>query len=160
MVYSHLRLGLPNGFFLSGFWIKILRAYFSPPCVQHAPFYLVFLYWITPMVFGEEYNSWGSLLWDFLHPFTFSVLCPSIFPSTLFSDTFTLCSSLSMKDHISYPYKTTGEIAVLYILMFIILGNKELASLCFIIRRCETPSRETNAFGGNERNSCVTRFIC
>jgi hypothetical protein len=112
------------------------------------------------VVFGKEYNSWSSLLCNFLHPFTFSVLCPNVFPSTLFPNPFTLCFSLSMKYHVSYPYKTTGEIAVLCILMFIILGNKELVTLCFIIRRYETPWLEANAFGGNERNSCVTRFIC
>lgn len=79
-----------------------------------------------------------------------------LFQHTAFEpNAFTLCSS-----HVSCPYKTTGEVAVLYILMLMILSNKGLATSCFIIRRCETPSLEANAFGGNERNSCVTRFIC
>jgi len=90
------------------------------------PFYLVFLDWITSMVFGEESNSCGSLLCNFFSiPFV-SPFCAQIyFPCTLFSNTFTLCSTLSMRDHVSYPYKTTGEIAVRYILMFMILVTKD-----------------------------------
>ena len=132
----------------------------SPPYVQHAPSISSFLIGSPRVVFGEEYNSCSSLLCNFSNPFV-SPFCAQIsFPCTLLSNTFTLCSSLSMRDHVSYPYKTTGEIAVRYILMFMILGNKGLATLCFIIRRCQTPSLEANAFGGNERNSRVTRFIC
>lgn len=55
------------------------------------------------------------LIMQFSPSLNLSVLCPNIFPSTLFSNNFTLCSSLSMKDHVSYPYKTTAEVADLYI---------------------------------------------
>jgi hypothetical protein len=34
-----------------------------------------------------------------------------------------------MRDHVSYPFKITGDIAVLYILMLMILGNTRLATL-------------------------------
>jgi hypothetical protein len=40
------------------------------------------------------------------------------FLSTLFSNTLYLCSSLSMTDQVSYPYKTTGKIIFSYILIF------------------------------------------
>jgi hypothetical protein len=100
------------------------------------------------------------LLYSLFCPFTFSVLGPNISPSTLFANTFTFCSSQSMRDRVSYPYETTREIAVLYVLLFVTIGNKGSATLCFTIRRCETLSLEANAFGGIERNSCVTRFIC
>jgi hypothetical protein len=34
-----------------------------------------------------------------------------------------------MRDRVSHPFETTGEIAVLYVLMFEILGNKGSATL-------------------------------
>jgi len=37
--------------------------------------------------------------------------------STVFSYILTLCSSLSMREDVSRPYKTTGKIVVLYILI-------------------------------------------
>jgi hypothetical protein len=38
--------------------------------------------------------------------------------NTLFSETFSLCSSLKVRDQVSHPYGTTGKITVLYILIF------------------------------------------
>jgi len=40
----------------------------------------------------------------------FSLLDPGISVSTLFSITHNLCSPLSVRDQVSHPYKTTGEI--------------------------------------------------
>jgi hypothetical protein len=37
--------------------------------------------------------------------------------STLFSNTLSLCSSLNIRDQVSHPYRTTGKIRVLYILI-------------------------------------------
>jgi hypothetical protein len=38
--------------------------------------------------------------------------------NTLLSDTLSLRCSLNVIDHVSHPYKTTGKIKVLYILIF------------------------------------------
>jgi hypothetical protein len=38
--------------------------------------------------------------------------------NTLFSNTLSLCSCLTVRDHVSHPYRTTGKIIVLYILTF------------------------------------------
>jgi hypothetical protein len=55
-------------------------------------------------------------LCNFLHsPVTSSPLGPTIPLRTLFCDTLSLCSSLSVRDQVSHPYKTTGRIMVLYI---------------------------------------------
>jgi hypothetical protein len=57
-------------------------------------------------------------LCSFLHsPVTSSLFGPNILLSTLFSNTPSLCSSLNVRDLASHPYKTTGKIIVLYILI-------------------------------------------
>jgi hypothetical protein len=38
--------------------------------------------------------------------------------STLFSNTLSLCTSLNVRNQVSYPYRTKGKITVLYILIF------------------------------------------
>jgi len=52
------------------------------------------------------------------------LLGPNILLNTLFSYILSLCSSLNVGDQVSYPYKTTGKIIVLYILIFTILEAK------------------------------------
>jgi hypothetical protein len=42
----------------------------------------------------------------------------NILLSNLFSNTLSLCSSLNVRDKVSYVYRTTGTIKVLYILIF------------------------------------------
>jgi hypothetical protein len=49
---------------------------------------------------------------------TTSLLGPNILLCTLFSNTCNLCPSLSVTDQVSYPYKTTGKIMILYVLIF------------------------------------------
>ena len=64
-------------------------------------------------------------LCSFLHsPVTSSLLGPNILLNTLFSNTLSLRSSLILSDHVSHPYKTTGKIIVLYILLCIFLDSK------------------------------------
>jgi hypothetical protein len=57
-------------------------------------------------------------------PATSSFLGPDIPVSTLFSDTFSPYSSLSMRDEIQQPYKTADKIVVLYILIIKILERR------------------------------------
>ena len=51
-------------------------------------------------------------------------LRPNILLGTLFSNTLNLRSSLSVCDQVSHPYRTTGNIIVLYILIFNFLDSK------------------------------------
>jgi hypothetical protein len=57
-------------------------------------------------------------------PCHLALLSPNILLCTLFSDTLSLRSSLNVNYQVSHPYKTTGKIMVLYILIFMFLNNK------------------------------------
>jgi len=92
-------------------------------CYMPCPFILLNL--IPQIKFGEEYRSLSSSLCAFLHsPITSSLLGPNILLNTLFTNTLSLRSSLNMSDQVSHPYKTTGKIIVLCILIFIFLNSK------------------------------------
>jgi hypothetical protein len=58
-------------------------------------------------------------------PCTSSLLGPNILLRTLFSKTLSLHSSLSVSDQVSHPYKTTGNIIVLFILIFTLLDSTQ-----------------------------------
>jgi hypothetical protein len=71
------------------------------------------------------YKLWSSLC-KFLHPpATSPISGPDILLSTQFSNTLGLCSSLSVRDQVSHPYKTIDTLIVLYtcILIFTFLDT-------------------------------------
>ena len=86
---------------------------------RHMSPHLILLDFTTRTTLGKGYRSLSSSLCNFLHsPVTSSLLAPNTLLSTLFSNTLNLRSSLSVSDQVSHPYRTTGNITVLYILIF------------------------------------------
>ena len=101
------------------------RALYTPlPCPIRAtcPAHLILLNFTTRTKFGKEYRSLSSSLCNFLYsPVTPSLLGPNTLLNTLFSNTFILRSSLNVSDQVSHPYRTTGNIIVLYTFYICIL---------------------------------------
>jgi hypothetical protein len=87
---------------------------------------------ITWVIFGDEYISLSSSLCSLLHsPDASSLLVPNILLSTLFLNTLSLCSSLSVRDQVSHPYKAKGKTTILYTLIFLFLdSNQEDKRFC------------------------------
>ena len=94
---------------------------YTPPLLTHkrhmpSPSHSSF---ITRTILGEEYKSFSSSLCNLHHsPFISSFLGPNILLNTMFSNTLSLLSFRNTSDQVSHPYKTTGKIIVLYILIF------------------------------------------
>jgi len=119
-----MRLGLPSGLLPSGFPTKTLYTPLLFPICATCPTHLI-LDFITRIILGEEYSSLSSSLGSFLNsPVTLALLGPNILHSTLFSNTLSLRSSLSVSNQVSHPYKTTGKIIFLYILKFKFLDSE------------------------------------
>ena len=89
-----------------------------PLYALHAPLISFGSIFITRTILGEEYRLLSSSLFSFLHSLvTSSHLGLNILLNTLFSNTLSPRSSLIVSDQDSHPYKTTGKIIVLCILI-------------------------------------------
>ena len=115
---SHPRLGLQV------FPLKLCMHFWIAPYVLHVLPISVVSIWFLIML-DEEYNACSSSLCNFLHSLVISSLfAPNVFLSTLSSNTLNLCFSLNVRDQVSQPYYTTGNIIVSYVLTFSFLKSR------------------------------------
>jgi hypothetical protein len=122
-LYTRLRLGLPSGLFSSRFPSKFLHAFlFTTIYYISCPSYPVWLNIL--IIFSEEYELWSSSLCSLLQSLvTSSLFDPNILLSNMFSNTFTLCISLNVRDSVSHSFRITVKIIVLYISIFTFLES-------------------------------------
>jgi len=100
ILYSHLLLCLPSVLFSSGFQTKILHVFLISPIRAICPAHLILLDLII-LIVGEAYDLWVSSLRSFHQsPAIPSLLGPNILLSSLFSNNFNLCPSLTVRDQV------------------------------------------------------------
>jgi hypothetical protein len=94
---TNLYFGLPGGLFPSGFPANILYEFLLYYIHATCPPHLILLNSIILIKFGEEYKLWSASLYSFLQPPANSSLYgQNILLSALFSNTFSLCTSLNL----------------------------------------------------------------
>jgi hypothetical protein len=110
-LYSHLRLGFLSGSLSQVSPPKSCLHLSFPPYVLHAPLISFFLVWLPEqhLVSSTDQKALRYVVPSTTTPVTSSVLDPNILLNTLFSNTLSLYSSLSVRDQVSHPHKPKGK---------------------------------------------------
>jgi len=103
---SYLRLALTSGLFPSGFPTKILYAFLNSPTRTTCPAHSILHELIILIIYGETCEAPHYAVLSVLPP---TLLGPDILFSILFPFTLSLCSSLTVRNQVSHPYKRAGK---------------------------------------------------
>ena len=121
---SHLRLGLPSGFFPLRFPTKTIHAFLFYPVLVTCTALFIVLHFIAILILGEQYWWWWwwcSSFRSFLNsPLTSSLLDPSIFLNTLFPNTLNTYSSLICHTEVHTHTKQQAKLWFCFSLFFLI----------------------------------------
>jgi hypothetical protein len=119
MLSSHLLLQLRSVLFLPGCPTRILNTFTFSSCVLHSCLsHALLLHHSSYTCIWRRIQVMKLITMQFSRTsYHFIVFGPDILLSILFSNTFSLCSSLRVQ--ISQSYKTTGRIVNLYILVIL-----------------------------------------
>jgi len=115
---THLHLGLPSGLLPSGFPTNALYTQSPQPYAPHAqPVSIISIlspaqYWVKTTDHLAPRCAISSI------PRYLSLIGRNILLKTMFSTTLSFLYSLKVNNEVKYPYKTTGKIIILYILIF------------------------------------------
>lgn len=113
LLLAELQLCPSSNLIHSGLSIKTLYSFFFSPTHTTCSAHLILFDFITAIIFDEQHIHRSSSTCKFLRPpVTSCLLGSSTFPSTLFSDTISLCPSLDVRGQVSHSYKTAGKITV------------------------------------------------
>ena len=124
IVSFHLRPSVPSDLFPSDFPTKTLHALFLSSLYAVYFTHFIRLVLFRRKIFGEDYTSYSSSLRSLLqYAVTWVFLSPDILFSNLFNNS-NLFSSFNFKNQLLQPYKPTGKIIVLYILILMFSGGQ------------------------------------
>jgi hypothetical protein len=116
---THLRLGLSSAL---SFWLSHQYPMSVPLLRTHATFPADLILLGFNILIKVQVMK--LLITQFPPSCHFFSLGSYIFLCTLFSNTLRLCSFLNVRDQVSHPYRTTGKIIVLEIIIFTCLDTR------------------------------------
>jgi hypothetical protein len=102
----------------SSFRTFLLKVCVSSHNVCYIPTYLINLAFSRPNNIRDHLYSARLLIRQFSPPSCYFLFGPNILLSTLFSNTLSLCSSISARVQVSHPYKPTAKVTDVHTSLF------------------------------------------